>query len=60
MSTGTLDALGLGIAVLAGAGSVYFYIAASLDGDRALSRLAAVAFFVFGVVAGVFLIGMLL
>jgi hypothetical protein len=59
VSTGTYDALGLGIAVLAGAGCAYFYIAATIDRDRALSRSAAFALFVFGVVAAVFLMRML-
>jgi hypothetical protein len=56
--TGLWDALGLGIAVLAGAGCAYFYIAATIDEDRALSRSAAFAFLVFGVVAAVFLMRM--
>ena len=54
MSAETRDLLLLAIALLTMAGSAYYFVVAVLDGDRLLSRSAALAFFVFGVVAAVF------
>jgi len=48
------DLLYLAIAIVAAAGCAYYYVVAVLDGQRALSRSAALAFFVFSVVAAVF------
>lgn len=47
----TREGILLALALFTMAGCVYFYIAAVLDEDRALSRLAALAFVVFGAVA---------
>jgi hypothetical protein len=46
--------LGLAVAILTVAGCAYFYIVAVLDEHRALSRSAALAFFLFSVVAAIF------
>ena len=59
MSTGTLDALLLAVALFAVAASAYYYVAGVLDGDRLLSRSATVAFVLFGVLAAVFLMRIL-
>jgi Na+/melibiose symporter-like transporter len=55
VSTETRDLLLLVVAVVTAAGCAYYYIAAVLDEDRPLSRVAALAFFVFGVVSAVFI-----
>lgn len=55
MSTGTRDVLIFVVAIFAVAASAYYYVAAVLDQDRALSRAAVVAFFLFSVIAVVFL-----
>jgi Na+/melibiose symporter-like transporter len=45
----------LAVALLTTGGCGYYYVQAVLDEDRALSRAAAFAFFVFGVVSAVFI-----
>ena len=60
MSIQTQDGILLAVALFTMAGCVYYYIAAMLDGDRALSRLAALAFVVFGVAAVVMAVRILL
>ena len=47
------------VALVAAAGSARYYVTAVLDGDRLLSRSAAVAFVVFGVAAVVFFVRIL-
>lgn len=54
MSTETRDLLLFAVALIAVVASGYYYVAAVLDGDRPLSRAAAVGFFIFAVVAVVF------
>jgi len=54
VSVRTQDLLVLAVAAVAAVGCAYYYIVAVLDGHRALSRSAALAFFVFSVVAAVF------
>ncbi len=54
MSAGTQNALVLAVAAVAVLGCAYYYVAAVLDQDRALSRAAALAFFVFSVVTVVY------
>jgi hypothetical protein len=48
------DFILLVVAILAAAGCAYYYVAAVLDGHRALSRSAAVAFFVFSLLVAVY------
>ena len=55
MSISTWNALMLAIALLSTGGCGYYYVRAVLDEDRSLSRAAAFAFFVFGVVSAVFI-----
>ena len=55
MSTGTWNALMLAVALLSTVGCGYYYVQAVLDEDRSLSRAAALAFFIFGVVSAVFI-----
>ena len=55
MSTWTWNVLMLAVALLSTGGSGYYYVRAVLDEDRSLSRAAALAFFVFGVVSAVFI-----
>jgi hypothetical protein len=54
MSTGIRDVLILAVALFALAACAYYYVVAVLDQDRALSRAAVLAFFVFAVMAVVF------
>jgi hypothetical protein len=49
----TLDFLVLLVAIVAAVGCAYYYIVAVLDGHRALSRSAALAFFIFSLVVAV-------
>jgi hypothetical protein len=49
----TLDFLVLLVAIAAAVGCAYYYIVAVLDGHRALSRSAALAFFIFSLVVAV-------
>jgi hypothetical protein len=51
MSVQTQDGILLAVALFTMASCVYFYIAAVVDEDRALSRSAALAFVVFCVAA---------
>ena len=51
----TWNALMLAVALLTTGGCGYYYVQAVLDEDRSLSRAAAFAFFVFGVVSAVFI-----
>jgi hypothetical protein len=44
----------LAVAIVTALGCAYFYIVAVLDEHRALSRSAALAFFLFSVMAAVF------
>jgi hypothetical protein len=46
-----LDVILLAVALFSMAGCVYFYIAAVVDRDRALSRFAVLVFVAFGVEA---------
>jgi hypothetical protein len=55
VSTGTWNALMLAVALLSTGGCGYYYVQGVLDEDRSLSRAAAFAFFVFGVVSAVFI-----
>ena len=48
------DFILLAVAVLAAVGCAYYYVVAVLDGHRALSRSAALAFFVFSVLVAVY------
>ena len=48
------DFLLLAVATLAAVGCAYCYIVAVLDGHRALSRSAALAFFVFSLILAVY------
>jgi hypothetical protein len=48
------DFILLAVAILAAVGCAYYYIVAVLDGHRALSRSAAVAFFVFSLIVAVY------
>jgi hypothetical protein len=48
------DLLVLLVAIVAAVGCAYYYIVAVLDGHRALSRSAALAFFIFSLVVAVF------
>ena len=53
MSTSTRDGLMLAVALISTAGCGYYFVQAVLDEDRLLSRVAALAFFVFGLVSTV-------
>lgn len=53
MGSRTLDFLVLLVAIIAAVGCAYYYIVAVLDGHRALSRSAALAFFIFSLVVAV-------
>jgi hypothetical protein len=59
VSFSTQDFLGLAVAIVAAVGCAYYYVVAVLDEHRALSRSAALAFFLFNVVAAVFLMRIL-
>ncbi len=59
VSTGIRDFLILAVALFALAACAYYYVVAVLDQDRALSRAAVVAFFLFSVMAVVFLVRIL-
>ena len=59
MSPGTWDVLNLVAALLFLLGSFYYYVVGVHYEDRALSRVAALAFLVFGVVAVVMLVRIL-
>jgi hypothetical protein len=50
----TQDFILLAVAIVTALGCAYFYIVAVLDEHRALSRSAALAFFLFSVMAAVF------
>jgi len=54
VSTGIRDVLILAVALFALAACAYYYVVAVLDQDRALSRAAVLAFFVFAVMVVVF------
>ena len=56
---GTWDALNLAAALLFMLGSFYYYVAGVHYEDRTLSRVAALAFLVFGVVAVVMFVRVL-
>ena len=49
------DLLLLAVAITAAVGCAYYYIVAVLDGHRALSRSAALAFFVFSLIVAVYI-----
>jgi hypothetical protein len=49
------DFLLLAVAILAAVGCAYYYVVAVLDRHRALSRSAALAFFVFSLIVAVYL-----
>jgi hypothetical protein len=48
------DLILLAVAIIAAVGCAYYYIVAVLDGHRALSRSAALAFFVFSLLVAVY------
>jgi hypothetical protein len=48
------DLIVISVAFVGAIGNVYFFVAAVQDGHRALYRSAAVAFFIFSLVAAVF------
>ena len=54
MSARTQDLIVLAVAIFAAAGCAYYYIVAVLDQHRALSRSAALAFFIFSLIVAVF------
>ena len=54
MSARTQDLIVLAVAIFAAAGCAYYYIVAVLDQHWALSRSAALAFFIFSLVVAVF------
>ena len=54
MGARTQDLIVLAVAIFAAVGCAYYYIAAVLDQHRALSRSAALAFFIFSLVVAVF------
>jgi hypothetical protein len=54
LSVRTQDFILLALAIVTALGCAYYYIVAVLDEHRALSRSAALAFFLFSVVAAVF------
>jgi hypothetical protein len=60
MSATLWDLVFFAVAFLAATGCAYYYVRGVLDEDRLLSRSAAVAFFLFGVVAAVSLLRALL
>ena len=49
------DLLLLMVAIIAAVGCAYYYVVAVLDGHRALSRAAALAFFVFSLIVAVYI-----
>jgi hypothetical protein len=49
------DLLLLMVAIIAAVGCAYYYVVAVLDGHRALSRTAALAFFVFSLIVAVYI-----
>ena len=54
------DLLLLMVAIIAAVGCAYYYIVAVLDGHRALSRSAVVAFFVFSLIVAIYIRKLLL
>ena len=54
MGAGVQDFLLLMVAIIAAVGCAYYYVVAVLDGHRALSRSAALAFFVFSLLVAVY------
>jgi hypothetical protein len=50
----TQDFILLAVAIVTALGCAYYYVVAVLDEHRALSRSAALAFFLFSVMAAVF------
>ncbi len=54
MDVKTLDFLVLVVAIVATVGCAYYYVVAVLDQHRALSRSAALAFFLFSLMVAVF------
>jgi len=50
----TQDLIVLAVAIFAAVGCAYYYIVAVLDQHRALSRSAALAFFIFSPIVAVF------
>ena len=48
------DLLLLSVAIIAAVGCAYYYVVAVLDGHRALSRSAALAFFIFSLIIAVY------
>jgi hypothetical protein len=49
------DLLLLMVAIIAAVGCAYYYVVAVLDEHRALSRSAALAFFVFSLIVAVYI-----
>jgi predicted membrane-bound spermidine synthase len=49
------DLLLLLVAIVAAGGCAYYYVVAVLDGQRALSRSAVLAFFVFSLIVAVYI-----
>ncbi len=54
MGARTQDLILLAVAILTALACAYYYIVAVLDEHRALSRSAALAFFLFSIVAAIF------
>jgi predicted membrane-bound spermidine synthase len=49
------DLLLLLVAIVAAVGCAYYYVVAVLDGQRALSRSAVLAFFVFSLIVAIYI-----
>ena len=49
------DLLLLTVAIIAAVGCAYYYVVAVLDGHRALSRSAVLAFFIFSLIVAVYI-----
>ena len=59
MSAATRELVLLAVTLLSALGCAWYYVMAVLDGDRTLSRAAAVAFLLFGVCSVIFLVRLL-
>ena len=55
MGFNEVDFLVLVVAIVAAIGCAYYYVVAVLDGHRALSRSAAIAFLFFSLMVAVFI-----
>ena len=59
MGSTVQDLLLLMVAIIAAVGCAYYYVVAVLDKHRALSRSAALAFFIFSLIVAVYIRRML-